>query len=771
MTRSRSSLKNKKVESEEEDEEDEENEEEDDEEEDVAVAVSDKQKPKRQYKRVVGRKKTGVDVEEEEAEEEAEEKPNLRRSSRKTPSKPEEKKSAAGKKGKKKMEVEDEEEEGDEEDEGQEEEEEEEEEATPKKRGRGASKKAKKEETPKAKKKAAGRGRGKKSQEKEEDEEEEEEDEEEEKTPKGKKKAATKGKKGKGEIEVEDEDEGEDHEEEEEEEKPEPKKRGRKPKESEPKKRGRKAKKTEEEGEEEEEEEEDEEKEEEEKTPKKRGRKPKEDKEVTRATKKKVGEDKIITTKKDDLDESEKEQEEEDSGKKKKKKAPAKAKKPPKPKKRPDTYKKGKWNPRVDVTKYHDLLMNPSGEIIKYGSTKTDNKNLMRAVYTKNYALLEKILKTDYCLSTLHQEWAPENSTTALEYAIRNRDMKSVKMLLDAEHAPNKRFCREPPVGLKHVDTGNVSRAAFGVEIRKVNLMRGGREGNNAFTQDLQVGHFDLQNIIELPLNKEILDYVRLKQGNPDVFACIDKLVLCGDRHNAGYLISLANTAGGFGFNFLHEEALTKEKASELTPNIKKVSVTKKPLGNSGITPLHCAAINPNAEILEALLAISPDYYSPDDKMRKLIHYAACCEGPGPLKVLIAAGAIPNEKDSTGLTPLMYAAYYGRAKNVKVLIEEGKVDPLDKTKDGMMAIHWAAQKGYLDVLKVLVEKGVKLSLKGGKAKMTPLHFAAAYNHWDCMEYLIENKGKVLAKDKFRRTPLSVACRNGNLEIASYLLQQ
>jgi len=498
-------------------------------------------------------------------------------------------------------------------------------------------------------------------------------------------------------------------------------------------------------------------------------------KEVTRASKKKVGEEKVIETKKDDIDGGEEDKEEEsDTEKKKKKKQKQKTekvKRPPKAKKMPDVYKKGMWNPNVEVITHHRLLMDPSDDMVDYDSVKTNNKNLLRAVYTKNYTLLEKILKTDYSLSKLHQEWAPENNITALELAIRQKDVKAAEILLDAEHQRNIKFRSEPEIGMKQVDTGNVSKAAFGVEIRKVNLMRGGREGNNAFTHDLKNRHFDLKSIVELPLEKEILDYIRERQGNPEVIACIDKLVLCGDRHNAAYLVGLANEAGGFGFNNAHQEALIKEKASELTPGLKKVSVTKKPLGNSGITPLHCAAINPNQEILEALLEVSRDYSLPDDKMRRLIHYAACCEGPGPLKVLLSEGADPAEKDATGLTPLMYAAYYGRAVNARVLIEDGKVDPLDKTKDGMMAIHWAAQRGHLDALKVLVEKGVKLAVKGGKAKMTPLHFAAAYNHWHCMEFLIEKKARVLAKDSFKRTPLCLAVRNGNLEIASYLLQR
>jgi len=60
------------------------------------------------------------------------------------------------------------------------------------------------------------------------------------------------------------------------------------------------------------------------------------------------------------------------------------------------------------------------------------------------------------------------------------------------------------------------------------------------------------------------------------------------------YLIELANKNGGYGFNYLHEEVLSKDSPAEFSKKILRVSVTKKPLGNAIITPLHCAAINPN---------------------------------------------------------------------------------------------------------------------------------------------------------------------------------
>ncbi len=55
--------------------------------------------------------------------------------------------------------------------------------------------------------------------------------------------------------------------------------------------------------------------------------------------------------------------------------------------------------------------------------------------------------------------------------------------------------------------------------------------------------------------------------------------------------------------------------------------------------------------------------------------------------------------------------------------------------------------------------------------MTPLMFASAFNHYDTVEFLFENKAKVLPKDKYKRTALIHAVKNGNLKIATLLLQK
>ena len=53
--------------------------------------------------------------------------------------------------------------------------------------------------------------------------------------------------------------------------------------------------------------------------------------------------------------------------------------------------------------------------------------------------------------------------------------------------------------------------------------------------------------------------------------------------------------------------------------------------------------------------------------------------------------------------------------------------------------------------------------------MQPLHFAAAQGNYELTQFLLERKAKVLAKDKFKRTPLIMACKNGHAKVASLLL--
>ena len=53
--------------------------------------------------------------------------------------------------------------------------------------------------------------------------------------------------------------------------------------------------------------------------------------------------------------------------------------------------------------------------------------------------------------------------------------------------------------------------------------------------------------------------------------------------------------------------------------------------------------------------------------------------------------------------------------------------------------------------------------------MTPLMYAASQGNYELAEFLLERKARVLSKDKYKRTALIMAVRNGHGSLASLLL--
>lgn len=83
----------------------------------------------------------------------------------------------------------------------------------------------------------------------------------------------------------------------------------------------------------------------------------------------------------------------------------------------------------------------------------------------------------------------------------------------------------------------------------------------------------------------------------------------------------------------------------------------------------------------------------------------------------------------------------------------------------------ACENSDLLSIQALFENGAKPSQGVGSNRMTPLHWAAAQGNYQLCEWLLDNKARVLSKDKFKRTPLIMAVRNGHTKVASLLLQR
>ena len=155
--------------------------------------------------------------------------------------------------------------------------------------------------------------------------------------------------------------------------------------------------------------------------------------------------------------------------------------------------------------------------------------------------------------------------------------------------------------------------------------------------------------------------------------------------------------------------------------------------------------------------------------MRKPVHYAAACIGPEPLKILVAAGGNLREADKKKINCLHIAAMRGRAHNIRTILTEQPDMIKIRDKQSMTAMGYACKFGHIEAVKTLIEFNAKKNASCGKERFTPLCFAAAYGHHELTQTLLALKARVLGKDKFKRTPLILAVRNGHTKIASLLL--
>lgn len=279
-----------------------------------------------------------------------------------------------------------------------------------------------------------------------------------------------------------------------------------------------------------------------------------------------------------------------------------------------------------------------------------------------------------------------------------------------------------------------------------------------------------------------------------------------GQFELVGKCIAKANQRGGYGFNFLHEEALTKKTAASLTP-FKPVSVTKKCTYSPRFAPLHCAAVNPNVEILIALLRAMPDFNLADADGWTVGHYASVCCSSEPLKYLLQFGisthAVTSAKRGGDGYSLLHAAVFaGRVHNVKVILDHEEKSskeikmPIDddeeesgkpnKQKAGLLqndikyklttkgqnALHMACQLGHVEIVKLLL----KVDVDAGRPtpakydRINPLMIASIHGHLDIVKALVEAGVKVEAKDKRSRTAAHHAAMNGHTHVLSYLLR-
>ena len=116
------------------------------------------------------------------------------------------------------------------------------------------------------------------------------------------------------------------------------------------------------------------------------------------------------------------------------------------------------------------------------------------------------------------------------------------------------------------------------------------------------------------------------------------------------------------------------------------------------------------------------------------------------------------------------AAAEGNIKRVKQHLVEG-VDVNAKFKDGWTPLHMAAEGGHREIVDLLIAKGADINATAGWGDgvgWTPLHMAAEEGHKKVVELLILKGADINVKNGDGRTPLDLAIKHKNAEIADIL---
>ncbi len=145
------------------------------------------------------------------------------------------------------------------------------------------------------------------------------------------------------------------------------------------------------------------------------------------------------------------------------------------------------------------------------------------------------------------------------------------------------------------------------------------------------------------------------------------------------------------------------------------------------------------------------------------LHRAAFLGDDTHLGQLLAAGALPNQRDNRDWTPLHCAVVGGHTPAAGLLLGGG-ADPNARGQFDLGPLHWAALEGRSDMVALLLSRGARvdsIDLYGE----TPLHLAANAR---TVEALLEGGADLNAVDERGMTPLHTA---RNAECGRALLQR
>ncbi len=190
----------------------------------------------------------------------------------------------------------------------------------------------------------------------------------------------------------------------------------------------------------------------------------------------------------------------------------------------------------------------------------------------------------------------------------------------------------------------------------------------------------------------------------------------------------------------------------------------------SGNTPLFEAAGSGDIELVRFLLQQGADPNVVNMKQVSPLANAIFYKHTSIAKLLLQRGARPDFVDSTGKNGAIYAAANGETEILRRILDsdtEYAVALDAQYAHDLTLLMWAAGYGNADAVKMLVDRGAEFNLTDDRGK-TALMIAAENGHADAVSVLLNSDADADMRDKDGRTARDLASMAEQSETARML---
>jgi ankyrin repeat protein len=128
-----------------------------------------------------------------------------------------------------------------------------------------------------------------------------------------------------------------------------------------------------------------------------------------------------------------------------------------------------------------------------------------------------------------------------------------------------------------------------------------------------------------------------------------------------------------------------------------------------------------------------------------------------------------NEPDRFGISPVQYAAGWGRLPAVQLLIDRGC--DINQAQKGWTALTLACAAGHYDIIDLLLESNADVNKPGDVQAVLPIHTAVNHGRIDLVRKLLAKGADVNGKGQGGVSALHLAACGARSRSSSFCLRQ